>query len=126
MDGASVPPGRSYTWELPIEITGSDEERHVDIVGIIGVAPWMVVRVEGVEHRGKLPGRHVVLERSGQRSGRLVLAAAPSQMALKDYPPDFLETRPEEAALRSSIRRLPPFGHRICESIGTCPEPAQD
>jgi hypothetical protein len=123
---AAAPAGRRHTWVLPIEITGSDPERHVDIVGLVGVAPWRIERVEGVAYRGKLPARHVVLERGGRSSGRLVLAAAPSQMSLKEYPPDFLETRPEEAALRRSLRRLPPLGHRICESVGTCPEPVSE
>ncbi|MBX3026794.1 hypothetical protein KF840_17950 [bacterium] len=117
---------RRFAWELPIEITGSDRERHVDIVGLIGVAPWRIVRVDGVDYRGALPARHVVLERGGARSGRLVLAADPSPMALKNYPPDFIETRPDEGALRASLRRLPPLGRRICESVGTCPEPVAD
>ncbi len=116
-------PGRGFTWELPVEITGDDPERHVDIVGLIGVVPWMIVRVEDVAYRGELPARHVVLERSAKRSGRLVLVAAESDMTLKEYPPDFLETRPAEAPLRDSIRRLPPLGGRICKSLGTCPDP---
>ena len=94
----------------------------MDLVGLIGVPPWRIERVEGVAYRGTLPARHVVLERSGARSGRLVLAAMPSTMTLKDYPPDFLETRPEEAALRRSLQRLPPLGRRACEPNGTCPD----
>jgi len=114
---------RSFTWELPIEITGDDLERHIDIVGLVGVAPWMISRVEGVAYRGDLPARHVVIERSGGKSGRIVLAPAPSRMPLREYPPDFLETRPDEAALRRSIRQLPPLGRFACESSGTCPDP---
>jgi hypothetical protein len=111
-----------FTWELPIEITGDDEERHVEIVGLTGVAPWKIERVEGVAYRGALPARHVVLERAGQRTGRLVLAPMSSDMTLKEYPPDFLETRPGEAALRASLQRLPPAGRHICASLGTCPD----
>ena len=84
----------------------------------------MIERVEGVAYRGNLPARHVVLERSGKRSGRLVLAATPSDMPLKEYPPDFLETRPGEAVLRRSLQRLPPLGRRVCEPLGTCPDRA--
>jgi hypothetical protein len=121
-DGESRPAGRNFTWELPIEITADDEERHVDIVGLIGVPPWRIERVDGVAYRGHLPARHVVLERSRNRSGRLVLAATPSGMPLKEYPPDFLETRPGETVLRRSLQRLPPLGRRICERLGTCPD----
>ena len=117
MDGRSR---EDFKWELPIEITGEDDERHFDIVGLIGVAPWTIERVEGVSYRGDLPARHVVLERSENRSGRLVLAAAPSGMTLKQYPPDFLETRPAEGPLRRSLQRLPPLGHLVCESLGVC------
>ena len=114
--------GRRFRWEFPIELSGDDEERHIDIVGVIGVPPWRIERVEGVAYRGALPARHVVLERGGQRSGRLVLAAAPSDLPLKEYPPDFLETRPGETALRRSLQQLPPLGRRICEPLGTCPD----
>jgi len=114
---------RSFTWELPVEITGEDPERHIDIVGLVGVAPWMIARVEGVAYRGDLPARHVIIERSGGRSGRIVLTPAPSRLPLREYPPDFLETRPGETALRESIRRLPPLGRFVCESVGTCPDP---
>jgi hypothetical protein len=119
IDGRSA---QTFVWELPIEITGDDPERHFDIVGLVGVVPWMIERVEGVVYRGDLPSRHVVLERSGRLSGRIVLAAAPSGMTPKPYPPDFLETRPEEAPLRRSIQRLPPLGRFVCESAGTCPD----
>jgi hypothetical protein len=125
-DGRSRPGGQRFRWELPIEIIGNDEERHVDIVGLIGVPPWMIERVDGVAYRGELPARHVVLERSGRRSGRLVLAARPSGMTLRDYPPDFLETRPGEAVLRRSLQRLPPLGRRVCEPLGTCPDRTPD
>jgi hypothetical protein len=126
VNGPSAFHDRRLTWELPIEITGDDRERHVDIAGILGVAPWMIARVDGVAYRGSLPARHVVLEQSGERSGRLVLAPAPGPMALKSYPPDFLETRPEERALRQSLRRLPPLGRWVCESNGTCPAPLME
>jgi hypothetical protein len=106
------------TWELPIDIHGDDAERYVELVGVIG-APWVIERVEGVGHRGELPSRHVVLDRSGSTSGRMILASA--RAPWQDYPPDFLETRPGEAALRHSIERLPPLGHRICALLGTCP-----
>lgn len=114
---------RNFTWELPVEITGDDPERHIDIVGLVGTAPWMIARVEGVAYQGDLPARHVVIERSGGRSGRIVLAPAPSRLPLREYPPDFLETRPGETALRKSIRQLPPLGRFACESSGTCPDP---
>jgi hypothetical protein len=105
-------------WELPIVIHGDDAERYFELVGVIG-APWRIEGVEGVGHRGELPARHVVLDRSGALSGRIVLAslAPPWQ----DYPPDFLETRAGEAALRRSVERLPPAGRYICEWLGTCP-----
>jgi hypothetical protein len=51
-----------------------------------------------------------------------VLAAKPSDLPLKEYPPDFLETRPGEEALRESLWRLPPLGRRICGPLGTCPD----
>lgn len=112
---------RSFTWELPIEIMGDDRERHIDIVGLVGNAPWVIARVEGVAYRGELPARHVVLERGGSLSGKLVLAPLPSGMPAREYPPDFLETRPDEAALRRSIRQLPPLGRFACEAQGICP-----
>ncbi len=118
---------RSYavktTWELPVEIHGDDAERYFDVVGVIS-PPWVIEGVEGIGHRGELPSRHVVLDRSGGSSGRLVLAAqvAPWQAGGgQDYPPDFLETRADEAALRRSLQQLPPLGRRICDLLGTCP-----
>jgi len=41
--------GRNFTWHLPIEITADDEEWHVDIVDLTGVAPggssaWTALR----------------------------------------------------------------------------------
>jgi len=111
-----------FKWELPVEITGDDTERHFDLVGLMAT-PWVIERVDGVAYRGNLPARHVALQRGGALSGRLVLAPSPSEMSLKDYPPDFLETRPGEDALRESLRVLPPFGGIICSVVGTCPDP---
>src|SRR4029077_17511600 len=110
-----------FKWELPIEITGDDTERHFDLVGLMAT-PWIIERVDGVAYRANLPARHVVLQRGGALSGRLVLAPLPSEMALKDYPPDFLETRPGEDALRESLRLLPPLGGIICNIVGSCPD----
>lgn len=118
---SSPPHGPRFKWELPIEITGDDPERHFELVGLIAT-PWVIERVEDVAYRGELPGRHVVLERGGKLSGRIVLAPLPSDMTLKDYPPDFLETRPGEEALRRSLQRLPPLGRFICETVGSCPD----
>lgn len=106
------------TWELPVVIDGEDTEREFDLVGVIG-APWVIERVEGVRHRGATPSRHVVLERGGGTSGRIVLSSTVNPW--QDYPPDFLETRPGEAALRHSLRQLPPFGDSVCRRLGTCP-----
>lgn len=109
-----------FKWELPVEITGDDSERDFALVGLIAT-PWVIERVEGVAYSGTLPARHVVLQRGAARTGRIVLAPLPSEMTLKDYPPDFLETRPEEGALRQSLQRLPPLGRYICAAIGNCP-----
>ena len=106
------------TWELPVVIHADDAERYLDLVGVIG-APWVIERVEGVGHRGALPSRHVVLDRSGALSGHVVLASLATPW--QDYPPDFLETRAGEAELRQSITQLAPLGQFVCGLLGTCP-----
>lgn len=106
------------TWALPIRIDGDDAERHVTLATIIDL-PWSIERVDGVGHRGTLPARHVVLDRSGSPTGTLVLSA--HALPRRAYPPDLLETRPDEAALRDALTRLPPLGRTMCGWLGTCP-----
>ena len=106
------------TWELPIDIHGDDRERYFELTSVIGSA-WVIEAVEGVGHRGELPSRRVILDRSRGLSGRIVLSSLATPW--QDYPPDFLETRSGEAALRQSIERLPPLGRHVCEMLGTCP-----
>ncbi len=109
------------TWELRVVVRGDDRERHVQLVGLLD-APWVIERVDGMGHRGELPSRHVILDRSEGSSGRIVLKSLVTQWTQwRDYPPDFVETRSNEAILRQSIEQLPPLGRRICEMGGTCP-----
>jgi hypothetical protein len=121
-----VPVSRmKVTWELPVVTRGEDAERYFDVAGVVGPA-WVVGRVDGVGHRGELPSRHVVLDRTGATSGHIVLStlAMTSDGPIRtgeDYPPDFLETRTDEAVLRESITRLPPLGHFMCTLLDTCP-----
>ncbi len=106
------------TWELPIVIRGADAERHVQLATIIG-PPWVIERVDGVGHRGDLPARNVILDRSAAMRGRLVVSA--NAVPHREYPPELLETRAEENELRQSLARLPPLGPYMCAVLNTCP-----
>lgn len=104
-------------WELPVTIDDGEPERHVRLASIVAI-PWKIERVEGVGFRGSLPARSVVIDRSASRSGRLVVAV--DRIPNRDYPPEILESRPEEAWLRRSLDELPPFGRYVCTTLGTC------
>jgi hypothetical protein len=106
------------TWELPIDLRGADAERHVQLASIIG-PPWVIERVDGVGHRGALPARSVILDRSAALSGRLLVAS--KSVPHREYPPEILETRANETELRRSLAQLPPLGPYICAVLDTCP-----
>ncbi len=113
-------PGQVPTvrWELPINVRGTDSARHVQLASIIA-PPWRIERVKGVAFRGRLPSRSVVIERGGGVSGQLVVSAKVTPN--REYPPEILETRPQEVAIRRIVEQLPPAGPFICSALDTCP-----
>lgn len=125
-DAASGPGDRgtvTIEYELPVSIRGPDEERTVEVTNF-AAAPggaWRIVGVRGVGHRFEGGPDRVVLDRTGDMSGTLILALDVAATAdQRGLMPELFETRPHEGRVRSWIRDVPALWRWVCANTHYC------
>lgn len=102
------------TFALPIRITGSDTERMVQLT-MFARGRWWIDRITGVDHEIAPDRQRATLRASGSRTGSIVFGYDGSY-GDRPYLPSYLETRPEEGAIRS-VLHLPPFLRWLCAKV---------
>ena len=99
---------RRYYFRVPIEVRGTDELRHVELLPH-RLNPLRVRRVHGVAYRGQLGTPCLTLTRDGAPSGVLEIDITETDDGGHDLnPPQALETRASEQRIREEMG---PYSH---------------
>ncbi len=95
---------------IPVAISGTDPARVLQTFGDPAdhLPAWRITRVDGVEHRGALPGSCVTLIAGSSRTGSVELVLDLDRASDRVFlVASYLETRPDEQSTRDALAPSP-------------------